>query len=247
MVPGSWNEGRRPLQTDKRTNAEFDRYAASYDELLSDPLRSRFARDPLHFHRRKWLLIQRLLRDARVTPASLRWLDVGSGRGELLELAGKSFLTATGCDPSAEMPASYASVKTHKQKSLVELPFNGGSFDFVTGVCVLHHVSKEDRLLLTAEIRRVLSPRGLCCIIEHNPMNPVTRRIVKRSPLDVNAELLTAGETSRLLRATGYEVIRREYFLYLPEGLFQRFGAVERVLRKLPLGGQYALLAQRSS
>ncbi len=247
MASGLWRERGTNLRTDKTEQPEFDRYASSYAELLDDPLRSRFARDPLHFHRRKWLLIERLLRGAGVAAAALRWLDVGCGRGELLELAGKSFLQATGCDPSAGMLPAGASVKAYQQTSLVELPFESGSFDFVTAVCVLHHVHGKDRPLLANEMRRILSPRGLCCIIEHNPWNPVTRTIVKRCPVDVDAELLTAGEASRLLRASGFRIIGREYFLYLPERLFHAFGAVERVLSRLPFGGQHALLAQAPS
>src|SRR6185437_6171244 len=70
---------------------EFDQYAHSYADYLDDPLRGRFASDPLHFHRRKWLLIQRLLKRAGMDPARSRWLDVGCGQGSLLEVAGKHF------------------------------------------------------------------------------------------------------------------------------------------------------------
>jgi SAM-dependent methyltransferase len=215
--------------------------------LINDPLRNRFTRDPIHFHRRKWILIERLLRDAGRAPEEMKWLDVGCGRGELLELAGKNFLQVTGCDPSAAMLSSSPLFKSYQQPSLVELPFADGSFDFVTSVCVLHHVHGEDRPLLVEEIRRVMSPMGLCCIIEHNPWNPVTQMIVKRCPVDADAELITARETSRLLRSSGLMLLRSDYFLYLPESLFHVFGAVERVFSRLPLGGQYAVLGQARS
>jgi ubiquinone/menaquinone biosynthesis C-methylase UbiE len=179
-----------------------------------------------------------------MTPANVRWLDVGCGRGDLLELGGGNFLQAVGCDPAAAMLPSNSSFKTHKQPSLVELPFTDGSFDFVTVVCVLHHVHGEDRNLLANEIRRVLSPGGLCCIIEHNPWNPVTRKIVSRCAVDADAELLTARETTKLVEASGFVPFRTEYFLYLPERIFQRFGAIERPLSRVPFGGQYALAAQ---
>jgi len=240
----SWSKRRQSLQTDKDERPEFDRYAASYTELLDDPIRNRFARDPLHFHRRKWLLIEKLLKGAGASPGRLRWLDVGCGRGELLELVGSSFAQATGCDPSAGMLRSNALFETFEQRSLVELPFADGSVDFVTAVCVFHHVHGEDRALLTNEFRRVLSPRGLVCIVEHNPWNPVTRTIVRRCPVDLDAELVPAREARGLLRAAGFRLLGTEYFLYLPEKLFGAFGAIERVFSKLPFGGQYALLAQ---
>jgi hypothetical protein len=71
--------------------------------------------------------------------------------------------------------------------------------------------------------------------------------IVKRCPVDVDAELLTAGEASRLLRASGFGIIDRRYFLYLPERLFHALSAVEGVFSRLPLGGQYAVLARAPS
>ena len=64
----------------------------------------------------------------------------------------------------------------------------------MTAVCVYHHVEPGDRAPLTAEIRRVLKPGGMLAIIEHNPLNPVTRAVVKRIPLDRDAQLLSARE-----------------------------------------------------
>ena len=235
------------MQTDRQAHSEFDAYAPSYAELLDDPARNRFAEDPLHFHRRKWLLIKRLLNRVGVNVATQRWLDVGCGQGELLELAGRNFALATGCDLSAGMLSSQASIEVRKQPSPTELPFADSSVDFVTAVCVYHHVHGEARTGLTNEIRRVLTPKGMCCIIEHNPWNPITQAIVKRCPVDVDAELLNAPAARTLLQASGLEPVSTDYFLYLPEKLFPLLSALERLLHKLPLGGQYALLARMPS
>jgi SAM-dependent methyltransferase len=232
------------MQTSQEVRPEFDQYAPSYAELLDDPIRNQFAQDPLHFHRRKWLLIEKLLKRAGVTLSTQRWLDVDCGRGELLEIAGSHFAQAIGCDPSAAMLSSHPSFRMHEQPSLVELPFEDKSVDFVTAVCVYHHVHGPARILLTREIRRVLAPGGLCCIIEHNPWNPVTRAIVRRCPVDADAELLTAGASSTLLQEAGFEALRTDFFLYLPEKLFHRLGFLEGMLRRPPFGGQYALLAR---
>ena len=232
------------MQTSEEVRPEFDRYAPSYAELLDDPVRNRFALDPLHFHRRKWLLIERLLKQAGVTLSTQRWLDVGCGRGELLEIAGSHLAQAIGCDPSAGVLSSHPSFKTNQQPSLVELPFEDNSVDFVTAVCVYHHVHGAARKSLTREIKRVLTPGGLCCIIEHNPWNPVTRAIVRRCPVDGDAELLVARTTSRLLQESGFQALSTDYFLYLPEKLFLRLGFLEAMLRSAPCGGQYAVLAR---
>jgi hypothetical protein len=98
--------------------------------------------------------------------------------------------------------------------------------------------------LLTREIKRVLTPGGLCCIIEHNPRNPVTQGIVKRCPIDADAELLNARTASKLLQEAGFQALSTDYFLYLPEKMFHRLGFLEGMLRGLPFGGQYAVLAR---
>jgi SAM-dependent methyltransferase len=232
------------METSENERPEFDQYADSYVELIDDPIRNRFARDPRHFHWRKSLLIDRLLKRAGVSVRTQRWLDVGCGRGELLELAGGNFAQAIGCDPSASMLSSGTQFRMHKQQSLVELPFGDRSVDFVTAACVYHHVHGSARTLLTSEIRRVLMPGGLCCIIEHNPWNPITQAIVRRCPVDVDAELLTARKASALLQTAGFKSISTDYFLYFPEQLFKRLGSLERLLCKVPLGGQYALLVR---
>jgi hypothetical protein len=59
-----------------------------------------------------------------------------------------------------------------------------------------------------------------------------------------DADLLTAQATRRLFEASGFEPLSTDYFLYLPESLFDKFGALENVLHKVPLGGQYGMLCQ---
>jgi SAM-dependent methyltransferase len=231
-----------------RTDAasEFDLYAASYSRLLQDPLRDRFAGDSAFFHLRKWMLIRDFLARHHLQPSTLTWLDVGCGPGELLKLAGANFRRAVGCDPSRKMVGSCTSLQVFEQPSPSGLPFPDQSFDLVTAACVYHHVHGIDRrALLTESIRRVLKPQGLFCLIEHNPWNPITRLIVRRCPIDRDAELLTPSFAARLVRSAGLEVIETAYFLYFPKNAFHFAGALEDRLRRLPLGGQFALFGRK--
>jgi SAM-dependent methyltransferase len=108
------------------------------------------------------------------------------------------------------------------------------------------HVHGAARALLAKEIRRVLTPGGLCCIVEHNPWNPVTRAIVRKCPVDADAELLIARNATSVLRGARFKIVSTDYFLYLPERLFNKAPSAEGILRNIPFGGQYALLARRS-
>jgi SAM-dependent methyltransferase len=108
---------------------------------------------------------------------------------------------------------------------------------------VYHHVEAKDRAALSAEIGRVLRPKGTACIIEHNPFNPVTQLLVSRIPVDDDAHLLTAGTAHRLLREAGLASSETLYFLYFPETLYQKARKIESWLRRVPAGGQYAAFA----
>jgi SAM-dependent methyltransferase len=225
-------------------NPEFDSYAGSYSELLRDPMRDRFG-DAIWFHRRKWDLVRSFLAAGRLDPARMEWLDVGCGEGTFIELAGRNFKRAAGCDPSPRMISGSSLYEVRVQNSPADLPYPDESFDFVSAVCVYHHVELEDRPKLTRSIRRVLRPGGVACIIEHNPINPVTRMIVRRCPVDRNARLLGASQTRELMRTAGLKVMDQRYFLYLPKPLFRYFGQAEQFLKAVPLGGQYALFGCR--
>lgn len=227
-------------------SSEFDQYARDYDELLKDPLRDRFAASQAFFHYRKWLLIDRFRRRYFGPNAAVDWLDAGCGRGELLSLGEGRFRRTAGCDVSSEMLRASGGVEIRHQKNPEELPFGDGEFDFITAVCVYHHVKEDRRAKLTASAARVLRPGGVFCIIEHNPWNPVTRRIVSRTPVDRDAELLSVREAAGLMGPAGLAVHSRWHFLFLPEKLYGLVGSVEAALEWLPLGGQYAVFGRKS-
>jgi SAM-dependent methyltransferase len=126
-----------------------------------------------------------------------------------------------------------------------KLPFDDQSFDFITAVCVYHHLDPAERPALTKEVRRVLRPGGLFSIFEHNPANPATRLIVSRTPVDSNAILLRARECRGLMRDAGLLPLDTLYYLYLPERLFEFAGKLERLLTGIPLGGQYAVFGEK--
>src|ERR1035438_2907108 len=170
--------------------AEFDRYAQNYKELLRDPMRDGFARGGEFYHRRKWALIAEFLASHAPSLMQLAWLDIGCGKGELLSYGRSHFGHVEGCDPSREMSRAAGGIDVRLQESPAALPFPNASFDFATAVCVFHHVEEPNRIPLTREIQRILRPNGIFCMIEHNPYNPITRLIVSRSPIDVDAHLL---------------------------------------------------------
>ena len=228
------------------SSVEFDRLASNYDTLLDDPLRNRFVSRPDFFHRRKWDLIQAFLAASRLDSRAMAWLDVGCGRGELLDIGADHFQLAAGCDPSREM-IRHGRGQIHWQPELNKLPLADAKFDFVTAVCVFHHVPAPNRPNLVAEVVRLLRPNGIFCVIEHNPFNPATRWIVSRTPVDRDAHLLSSSLTARILRSQGLAPVETSYFLYAPEKWYERLGGFETLLKRIPAGGQYAVFARKSA
>ncbi|HEY6991280.1 MAG TPA: class I SAM-dependent methyltransferase [Bryobacteraceae bacterium] len=226
---------------------EFDQYSANYADLLRDPIRDRFTATPDFFHKRKLSILVEFLSQRKMNPSRMSWLDVGCGQGDLLKIGSSVFARAQGCDPSHEMIKSGSSLQIVEQPSPTELPFPNESFDLATAVCVYHHVPRERQAALTASIYKVLKPGGIACVIEHNPWNPATQLIVKKCPVDWDAQLLTKSQAAGLLRSVGFRVVDAIYFLYFPERLFRRAGRLENLLGKVPFGGQFALFGIKAA
>jgi SAM-dependent methyltransferase len=200
------------------------------------------------FHLRKRDLIREHFSAEGVDTRALRYLDIGCGKCELLSLLRDDFRQVAGCDPSPGMLSSSQDLETRVQEDPGKIPFDDMAFDFVTAVCVYHHVPVSARLGLTREVYRVLRPGGVFAIIEHNPYNPVTRLIVSRTPVDADAVLLKSSEARDWIRSAGFTSHAPNYFLYFPEPLYRRGGRrLEHLLKGLPLGGQYAVFGTKKS
>lgn len=225
---------------------EFDQYAADYRNLVRDPVRDRFARDASFFAKRKWILLKDFFARIRRPTGALSWLDVGCGDGDLLRYGKGSFAHLAGCDFSAKMLELARDLdEVRVQTDPARLPFDDSKFDLVTAVCVFHHVDPPMRPGLIAEMKRILKPGGVMCLIEHNAQNPVVRGMVKRIPVDANAILLKQNECRQLMQQAGMGWLETEFFLYLPQPLYKVFGSLEVVGRRVPFGGQYAAFSSK--
>jgi len=226
-------------------SAEFDKFSSDYENLATDPVRTSFGGGGSEFfHARKMELLLRFLKRRDMQPSKMSWLDVGCGQGELLKLGSGHFRARYGCDPSEGMlSAANSDFEVRAQKAATSIPFDSSAFDLVTAVCVYHHVPPADRVALTTEVRRVLKPGGMFVMIEHNPLNPVTKLVVSRVPLDIDAQLLSAHAARSLSSAAGLKPFLTEYFLYFPKSIYAKLGRIENLLGWLPLGGQYASYA----
>ena len=235
----------------KDLEPEFDQFSDEYERLLKNPIRDRFSpQGTQYFHARKRDLIREYFRQRQMDTRKLAYLDVGCGKGELASLLHADFARVAGCDVSGGMleagKLTVKGIEARVQDDPAKIPFQDGEFDFLTAVCVYHHVPPSARAALTREMCRVLRPGGVLSIIEHNPYNPATRLIVSWTPVDADVILLPPGESRQLLRDAGLKVDEQWYFLYFPESLYNKLMWLESALLKLPLGGQYAVFGRPS-
>ena len=173
-------------------------------------------------------------------------LDVGCGVGRLHSLLADKFGQISGVDMSVqciEQARKDNPNVDYKINTGSELPYSAGTFDLVTTVCVVHHVAPLMWPTFIAELKRITRPGGLICLIEHNPLHPLTRLAVLRCPFDRDATLLSAGRARQLLTQAGLTNVRSEHFLFFPKSA-PWIRALEHWLGALPIGAQYVAVGE---
>jgi SAM-dependent methyltransferase len=226
--------------------AEFDAYAAPYDEALAAGL-SVTGEDKDYYARGRMRWLAGRLRALGI-PAPDTVLDFGCGLGAStpLFLDDLGARQVVGVDVSdglldrardafaGEPRARFASIATHDAPASADLAFVNGVF---------HHIPPADRAEALRYVRRTLRPGGMFAFWENNPWNPGTRYIMSRVSFDENAITITPPEARRLLRAAGFEIVETDFLFIFPRVLrFLR--PLERLVTRLPLGGQYLVLCR---
>jgi SAM-dependent methyltransferase len=220
----------------------FDRYAADYDRLLDDPLRLKFAAGGEFFIHQKCRV---LLRELGPRAAKPRLLDAGCGQGTAIAFL-RADARVVGTDVSWPMLHDAVRRGPVAVQEPFQLPFADATFDAAYAFCVYHHIDDAEHARHLRELARVVQRGGSVFVFEHNPSNPVTRRIFDRAPVDRGCHMIHPRRLRALFREAGLDEMRTGYLLFLPEALWKWFGFVERALSWLPLGGQYFVSGRKA-
>ncbi len=118
------------------------------------------------------------------------------------------------------------------------LPFEENSFDFTFAINVMHHVPPALWQNFCNEMHRVLKPGGVAVVFDHNPVNPLTRRVVSKCEFDRDAVLLSHKKIKELFKAAKLDISGSSYILFFPfkGGIFR---TIEKGISWLPLGAQH--------
>jgi SAM-dependent methyltransferase len=218
---------------------EFDPYSNDYKSLVNESL-AFSGLDVDYFTRVKAEYLKDiLLKTFGKTDVDV--LDLGCGIGNYHTLLRPALRSLAGIDVSSEsikIAGTRNVDTTYKVFDGADIPFPEKTFDVVFAVCVFHHVPVAARATLIEDARRVLRDGGIFVIFEHNPINPLTMRVVNRCVFDKDAVLLKSPEAEGLLANGGFKDVRSRFILTVPS-----FNRVTRMLDqsfgRLPLGAQY--------
>jgi len=220
----------------------FDEVTDSYPGQLEAALGA-FGSESDYFARYKVELVSHVIKDLPVATI----LDYGSGIGSSIPYFKMFF-------PSARISATDLSLESLKRLKTNHPDVNiigpddlhGNRFDLVFLSCVVHHIPVDSRIAEVVKVITLVQPGGHVCVFEHNPFNPLTRRIVSKCEFDEGVVLVSKRKLGQLftMQQESFD-FRAGYCMFFPPAL-KRFAFLERFIRRLPLGGQHFLIAQKS-
>lgn len=221
---------------------DFDDYTENYNQLLKEGT-SFFSSSENYFARYKVDLVRN-----QVHTSANKILEFGCGIGRNIPFLQQAFPLAVimGTDISG------ASLQIARRDNtgvefFLEDENTGPTklFDLIFVAGVFHHIPVALRAGVAKNLFNRLSPGGQLFVFEHNPFNPITRRIVNNCPYDKDAVLLKPSELKKILNESGLTIERNAYCLFVPPRL-SALARMESLLGWLPLGGQYWVQARRT-
>lgn len=230
---------------DSPDSAEFDEYAANYDEALAQGIAAS-GEDKIYFVRRRLEWLKGCLESLAMKPVIA--MEYGCGTGSALPYL--SDLLAVNSLVAVDVSAKSLEVARSRFGSLSARFFHAHEYDPIgevdVAVCngVFHHIPPTQRAVAVDYVYRCLKPGGVFALWENNPWNLGTRYVMSRIPFDRNAITLSPPETQRLLKSRGFSLLRTDFLFIFPRPLAW-LRVLEQPLSRLPFGAQYQVLASR--
>jgi ubiquinone/menaquinone biosynthesis C-methylase UbiE len=228
----------------------FDNYAHNYSDIINSV--SRLSGETYESIIKLRMAVLRDEMDAHLCDLpDLNILDFGCGTGTTEICLRQHFPHAviTGVDSSAESirMACQQEIEsvTFIHSDAAALPFADECFDLIYTNGTIHHIPAEMRPAVLADLRRVLKPAGTLCIFENNPFNPLTVRSMRQNPFDKGLQAVKPDEIKLVATHCGLVPFPERYYFFFPRRL-SWLRPLERYLKRVPLGAQYALRLKRA-
>jgi trans-aconitate methyltransferase len=223
----------------------FDSYSKNYNELVDKALRQTG-------YDTNSLVVAKLLKLKSLFPSlsnkPLHLLDFGCGIGNLYGHLADFFpqATYTGVDLSKESILKARSrFPGDTNFQYYDAPdWETPKYDLIFASGVFHHIPHTDHAVLIEKLSSLLNQSGRLVIWEHNPINPLTQKIVKECIFDQDAILVPSRDIKNHFRRASLSKIQIIYTTFFPKFL-SVLNFMDPYLGWLPLGGQYVITGER--
>ena len=222
----------------------FDEYSKNYDDIMQNQ-HKKFG-DIKYYAEYKIKILSDIVKRRN---QKLKILEYGCGTGRNLPYIVEAFRESSvfGFDISKE--SLEVARQNNKEVKIIEtneeLASYNGYFDVIFIAGVYHHIEPSLRDYVTSNIFKLAADNCNVVVFEHNPYNPLTRRMVSTCEFDKDAVLLSKKELQSIFLKAGFKNNGSEYTLFFPP-ILKSLSFLERFLKWLPLGGQYYIAVKKS-
>lgn len=242
-IQNNKNINSSPART---SDVSFDDYVDSYKNEIQSSI-DFIGQDVDFFLNVKAELLLKLAEKNLGSTANIKALDIGSGVGLIDKLLQPKIKDLHGIDIEegvVEKAKKNNPSVNYKIYDGTKIPFDDNTFDLTFAINVMHHVPPDLWENFTNEMYRVLKPGGIAAVFEHNPVNPLTRKVVRECEFDKDAVLLKHNKIKSLMQGAKLEVIDDSYIIFFPfKGGF--FRSIETLIGWMPLGAQQYVAAKK--
>ena len=232
-------------------DADFDHFADEYEKLHRDSIKgSGF--DPSYFDEHKIKIVYNdFYANKKNGTKNLQILNFGCGIGKSEKFINTYFDNCTICSLDVSEKSIIVAKEKNKHSNNIEfikydvieeLNLNG-KFDIIYVANVFHHIPEELRLNILKHLKLFLSSTGYLYIFEHNPKNPLTRKVFETCEFDIGCKMIPPSLFIQMCTTAGYKIIIRRYILFFPK-IFSFLSNFEKYLKWCPIGAQYYIKAK---
>ncbi len=225
----------------------FDDYVETYKSKIDDSI-GFIGQEVDFFIEIKAELLLRLAQKSFGQLVNIKALDIGCGVGLVDKFLKVRIKNLCGVDIE-EGVVEKAKLNNPEVNYMIydgaRLPFEDNTFDLCFAINVMHHVPPAMWENFAIEMQRVLKAGGIAAVFEHNPFNPLTRKVVRDCEFDRDAVLLNHGKIKSLFKTANLKVFDDAYIVFFP---FQAklFRSIESALGWLPLGAQHYVTGRKA-
>ena len=224
----------------------FDSFSKNYNKVVNAAIRQTgYDTESLVFT--KLQKLAKIFPD--LTDKNFRFLDFGCGVGNLYGSVSHFFPNAiyTGVDTSKD------SIKKARSRFQDKAAFQeydsqewkSCKYDLIVSAGVFHHIPHIEHSRVIEKLSSFLNPNGKLVVWEHNPLNPITQKIIRDCPIDEDAVLVSSKNIRILFEKVSLSNIKISYTTFFPKFL-SALNFMDRFLGWLPLGGQYLVTGQKN-